>query len=349
MTSSSGTKRLRSTSRVDRLVVVGVDEDEARQARRHLDPGEVLRAGLGVLQQDGEVEREPGDVGERVGRVDRERGEHGEDVVGEEEVERVAVGLVELVPAHDGDALILESRPHVVLEDRGVLVHQLVREPGDPLDQLARLEAGRGPHGEAGGDPPLEAGDPDHEVLVEVAREDREEAGPLEERHVGVHRELHDPLVELQPGQLTLEVAVGGQVVLRLRTRPRPDEPAVGPAGRRSPGGHRAREGADLRGLAGLAVLRLPPGDLGMVVDIGSFEAPGAHGTIVAPFLGDRVLSSHSPGTRRVCRWAGPAAHALTSRVEDFRDACSRCPRQTSAQARANWRCTSRSVKPRPS
>ena len=75
--------------------------------------------------------------------------------------------------------------PHVVLEDAGVLLHQLVREPGDALDQLTWLEPGGGAHGEAGRDAPLEAGDAHHEVLVEVVGEDREEAGALEQRHGG--------------------------------------------------------------------------------------------------------------------------------------------------------------------
>ena len=79
----------------------------------------------------------------------------------------------------------------------------------DLLEHLARLEPGRGAHGEAGGDPALEPGDPDHEELVEVAGEDREEAGPLEQRHARVRGELEHPLVELQPGDLAVEEAVG--------------------------------------------------------------------------------------------------------------------------------------------
>ena len=213
---------------LDLGVDVLLDEDEAGEARRDLDPGEVLRAGLRVLQQHGEVERQAGDVGEGVRGVDRERGEHREDTVGEEVVERVPVVLVEVVPAHDGDALVLERRAHVVLEDAGVLLHQLVREAGDALDQLARLQPGRGADREAGRDAPLEPGDPDHEVLVEVVGEDREEAGALEQRHGRVHGELEHPLVELQPRQLALEVAVGGQLVLVASCPPAPTKRPLG-------------------------------------------------------------------------------------------------------------------------
>ena len=55
------------------------DGDEPVEDRRHLDPGEVLLAGLRVAHQHGEVERQPGDVGERVRGVDRERGQDRED------------------------------------------------------------------------------------------------------------------------------------------------------------------------------------------------------------------------------------------------------------------------------
>ena len=72
------------------------------------------------------------------------------------------------------------------------------------------MQAGGGAHGDAGGDPALEAGHPDHEELVEVAGEDRQEPHPLEQRQVGVLGELEHPLVEAQPGQLAVEEAVVG-------------------------------------------------------------------------------------------------------------------------------------------
>ena len=71
------------------VVAVGVrDPEEPRQHRRHLDPGEVLLARRRVGHDDGEVEREPGDVRERVGRVDGERGEDREDLVRNSSVRR---------------------------------------------------------------------------------------------------------------------------------------------------------------------------------------------------------------------------------------------------------------------
>ena len=57
---------------------------EARQQRRHLDPREVLVAADRVAHDDGEVQRQPGDVRERVRRVHGQRGEHREDLLPEE-------------------------------------------------------------------------------------------------------------------------------------------------------------------------------------------------------------------------------------------------------------------------
>ena len=78
----------------------------------------------------------------------------------------------------------------------------------DLLQHLARHQAGGGAHGDAGGDPALQAGDPDHEELVEVAREDGQEPGPLQQRQVVVLGQLEHALVEAQPGQLAVQEPV---------------------------------------------------------------------------------------------------------------------------------------------
>jgi hypothetical protein len=52
---------------------------------------------------------------------------------------------------------------------------------------------------------------PDHEELVQVAGEDREEVGPLQERGVRVLGEFEDPLVEREPAAFAVEEAALGQ------------------------------------------------------------------------------------------------------------------------------------------
>ena len=69
---------------LDRHVAVLADVDEARQRRRHLDPGEHGDAGGRVDQGDREVEREPGDERERVRGVHHQRREHRVDALPEQ-------------------------------------------------------------------------------------------------------------------------------------------------------------------------------------------------------------------------------------------------------------------------
>src|SRR3546814_15759486 len=48
---------------------------------------------------------------------------------------------------------------------------------------------------------------PHLEELVEVLAEDGEELGPLEQRHLGVLGQRQDPGVEVEPGELAVQVA----------------------------------------------------------------------------------------------------------------------------------------------
>jgi hypothetical protein len=55
----------------------------------------------------------------------------------------------------------------------------------------------------------VQPGDPHHEELVEVVLVDRTEVDPLEQRDAGVFRELQNPVVEVEPGELSVEVERG--------------------------------------------------------------------------------------------------------------------------------------------
>ena len=82
---------------------------------------------------------------------------------------------------------------------------------GDQLELLADGQPVGGADGEAGALPALQPGDADHVELVEVAREDRQELHPLQQRQRLVLGELQHPRVEVEPGQLPVEEAVGRQ------------------------------------------------------------------------------------------------------------------------------------------
>ena len=196
---------------LEREVALRADLHPAVDDGRHLDAREVVLAGAGVAQHHGHVERQAGDVGERVRRVDRERGQHREDpgpVVLRDEL--LLVGR-EVVPAQQLDALGLEVVREVLVQVVGVATLELLARRDAALQDLLRVQAARRGHRDARRDAPLQAGDAHHEELVEVAREDRHEAHPLEQREAAVLRELEDPLVERDPGELAIQEAVVGE------------------------------------------------------------------------------------------------------------------------------------------
>ncbi len=186
---------------------------EAGEQRRHLDAGEVPVPGDRVADDDGQVEGEPGDVRERVRGVDRQRSEHGEDAVPEEGEQARLLLLRQLAPAHQVDALVGQGRGDVLVVAGGVPGHELAGAGPDHLQHLAGLEAGGGAGGDAGGDAALEARDPDHEELVQVAGEDREEVGPLQQGRGRVLGEFEHPFVEREPAALPVQEAALGQLV----------------------------------------------------------------------------------------------------------------------------------------
>ena len=92
--------------------------------------------------------------------------------------------------------------------------------------------------------PPVQAGDPHHVELVEVAGEDGEELHPLQQRLVLVLAEREDPRVERQPGQLPVTEPVGGQIVAWSACSSRSPS-GTESLGRASTGRRRTRRGSD--------------------------------------------------------------------------------------------------------
>ncbi len=204
---------------LERHEALVADRHEPAEDRRHLDAREVLLAGARVADQHREVEREPGDVGERVGRVDGQRCEHREHPVAEQPLAGLLLLAVQVVPADQLDADLGERGHDLLAEHPGQALRQLAGGGEDQVEHLGRHQAARGGHGHAGGDASLEARDPDHEELVEVAGEDRQEPRPFEQRQGRVLGELEHPLVEAQPRELAVEEPVvvlldGGDLVV---------------------------------------------------------------------------------------------------------------------------------------
>ncbi len=129
--------------------------------------------------------------------IDRQRGQHREDALTEAPPEEVPVGVGELIPMHDADAFLLESRQQIAEHERvGAFLH-----PDDTfadlLELLLRVHAVRGHRRHAGLDLFLETRDPDLEELVEVLGVDRDELDPLEQRPSRIFSQREHPRVEL--------------------------------------------------------------------------------------------------------------------------------------------------------
>ena len=81
------------------------DDNEARDVVGNLHPGEPIGPALEFADEDGQVQRQPGDIGEWVGRVDRQRSEDGEHLRPEVVGETVLLVVVEGFPADEADPL----------------------------------------------------------------------------------------------------------------------------------------------------------------------------------------------------------------------------------------------------
>src|SRR6185369_10382548 len=176
------------------------------------DPGEVALAGLGVAQPDRDRQAEGRDVRERMAGVDGERGQDGIDLVDEPLPEgRVVLG--DRVVADDLDAGVGEGLADVD-PDRAVLGDELADPDAGGRDLLRRGAPVGRRRGRARRALLAAAGDPDLKELVEVVGEDRQEADALDERVAFIAGLEQDASVELEPGQLAVDVGVSGRGVL---------------------------------------------------------------------------------------------------------------------------------------
>jgi hypothetical protein len=196
---------------LERHEPAGVGLHPAVDDGRHLDAGEVVLAGVGVAHDEREVEREARDVRERVRRVDRERRQDREDAIAVERAELLLLGRPQRVPVQQLDALVGERRHELVVVGLGVLHHEVLTGLQAAGQHVTGVEPARRRERHAGGDAPLEAGDPHHEELVEVAREDGHEAYALEQGERLVLGQLQHAGVEGDPRQLAIEEPVGRQ------------------------------------------------------------------------------------------------------------------------------------------
>ena len=126
----------------------------------------------------------------------------------EEFVDTVALILGEVLDLDLRDRFRVEAGSDVVLEQRGMPAHQLECAHTDIVHDLSGHAPGDAGHGQTSVDAALEAGDADHEELVEVGREDREEPDAFEKRDLRIRGEVEDAFVEGQPAEFAIEEAI---------------------------------------------------------------------------------------------------------------------------------------------
>src|SRR5580765_2905492 len=142
-------------------------------------------------------------------RIDGERCQDGEQRPPEVLVEEAALLRVQVVGPQDPDAFGGEQGLNLVEKTPVLGADQLVDARGDRGQRLARAEPVRSRGGLTHPRLSLEPGDADHEELVQVRAEDGKELDALEQRDRRVLGLLEDPAVELEPGQLPVDVGAG--------------------------------------------------------------------------------------------------------------------------------------------
>ena len=189
---------------VDEDEAMRLDLHEAGQDLRDLDPREPTFAGLRVAQPDGDRQGQRRDVREWMAWVHRERREDRKDLV-EEALAKCRMVFRDRRIVDELDALGGEGPPDVHEHRR-----MLGDESEDALAGCGELLVGCAAVGRArdlaGLDLLAQAGDPDLEELIEIAGEDGQELDPLQEGIPGVARLVQDTVVEVQPGQLPVQV-----------------------------------------------------------------------------------------------------------------------------------------------
>ena len=152
--------------------------------------------------------------------VDGERREHRPDLAREERGQvRLLLGRqIGAADASDPDAR--EPGLDVVAPGAVKIRHHRVRARADGGELLGRRQPVGRRLGDVARELLLEAGDADHEELVEVRRDDGDELEALGQRHGRVERLFEHAFVESEPGELPVDEQLRGRrVVDDLRFR----------------------------------------------------------------------------------------------------------------------------------
>ena len=198
--------------------VAGRHAHHPRQRARRLHHGHGAVATERVLPFQGDDEGEVlvDDAWERMRGVKADGRENRRQFLIEIGAQPAFLAFVPFAALEEADALRLQEREQHVVQHPVLLVDDLVGEVGDALELLGRGEVVRAALGRSHRQHLLQARDTDFEELVEVGAGDAQEAQPLEQGHTLVLRLLEHTPVELEHGELAVDVEVGALQVQRV-------------------------------------------------------------------------------------------------------------------------------------
>ena len=160
--------------------------------------------------------------GKRMARVERERRQHGRDVA--LEVLAPAMPLDRPACTRPARGMWMPSSASAgrrcSRQQAACVVHHRRRRAARTGAAAARCSGRRADVLDAGAILLQQRRDAHHEELVEVGADDGEELDALEQGMVAVQRLVEDPLIELEPAQLAIDVQRWIAEIVRIESRP---------------------------------------------------------------------------------------------------------------------------------
>ena len=180
---------------------------QARRDLGHLHAREQLLAFARSAQHHAQAHAHVADEREAVARIHGQRREDGEHVAMEPGARLGALGVRKLFPGEQLDAAFLHGGQQVAAQHIGLHAAHVLHALADRLHLLPGRERIRHGAGRAVLDLLAQRAHALHEELVEVVREDRQEAHALEQRHRVIGGHVEHATVELEPLEITVQEA----------------------------------------------------------------------------------------------------------------------------------------------
>ena len=150
---------------------------------------------------------------------DRLRGQQWKDLLREVAAEHRPIGLAQLAPALQADALGGELGQTALEQTLRIALQLRAQTDEDGIELLLRAEPVLARLSAADLQRVLEGADLDHEELVEIGAEDREEPDPCQQGDCRILRQREHPSIELEPAELAAQEVVARDRLLGNRAR----------------------------------------------------------------------------------------------------------------------------------